>query len=219
MSIFSRIVDHRNPDSLAARLRRRRHAFFGDLLAQVERPLTILDVGGTPEFWDELEFPREAVKIVVLNVRTLAPRPPHIDTLVGDARDLSAFADRSIDIVYSNSVIEHVGTLADQRRMAEEVRRVGKRYFVQTPNAYFPIEPHFLVPGYQFMPLDLRTFLLTKSRLGWTPREPDWERAKAIAGSIRLLTIAEVASMFPGAALYHERFAGLTKSVIAYHGW
>jgi len=219
MSLFARIVDHRNPGSLASRLRRRRHLFFQSLLSSVERPVTILDVGGTVEFWNNLAFPRESTKIIVLNVRRQEAPEPHFETLAGDARDLRQFADGSIDIVYSNSVIEHVGTFEDQRRMADEVRRVGKRYFVQTPNAYFPIEPHFLVPGYQFMPLDLRTFLLTKSRLGWTPREKDWERAKAIAGSVRLMTIAEVVKVFPEATLYHERFAGLTKSVIAYHGW
>ena len=58
-----------------------------------------------------------------------------------------------------------------------------------------------------------------RSRLGWTPREKDWQRAKEIAASVRLMTIDEVVRLFPEADLYHERFAGLTKSVVAYHGW
>ena len=219
MSLFARIVDHREPASLAARLRRRRHEFFEGLLSGVARPITILDVGGTVGFWKNFSFARDSAKIIVLNVRRENVEEAHVESIAGDARNLSDFADRSIDVVYSNSVIEHVGSFEDQRRMAEEVRRVGKRYFVQTPNRYFPIEPHFVVPGYQFMPLDLRTFLLTRSRLGWTPREPDWERAKEIAASVRLMTIAEVVRLFPEASLYHERFAGLTKSVVAYHGW
>jgi hypothetical protein len=219
MSLFASIADHRRPDSLAARLRRRRHEFFAGLLARVERPITILDVGGTVEFWRDMPVPQGSTKIVVLNVRPQLAPGPHFETIVGDARDLRQFANGSIDVVYSNSVIEHVGSFEDQRRMAEEVRRVGKRYFVQTPNKFFPIEPHFVVPGYQFMPLDVRAFLLTRSRLGWTPREKDWQRAKEIAASVRLMTIDEVVRLFPEADLYHERFAGLTKSVVAYHGW
>ena len=218
MSLFSRIVDFRDPNSLSSRMRRRRLAFFEGLLDGLPRPVTILDVGGTAAFWQTLQV-GDGVTIVILNLRSEPVHEPHLRSIAGDARDLSAFADRSIDIVYSNSVIEHVGSLEDQRRMADEIRRVGKRYFVQTPNAYFPIEPHFLVPGFQFMPLDLRTLLLTKFRLGWTPRERDWKKAREIAGSVRLMTESEVMRAFPGASIYRERFAGLTKSVIAYHGW
>jgi Methyltransferase domain len=219
MSLFSRIADHRDPGSLASRLRQRRHEFFLKLLETLPRPISILDVGGTSTFWKNLALKADDARIVLLNVFEQSPESPNTRSIAGDARDLRQFADNSFDIVYSNSVIEHVGLLPNQRQMANEIRRVGKRYFVQTPNAYFPIEPHFLVPGYQFMPLPLKTLLLTKSRLGWTPREPDWERAKEIAGSIRLLTISEMVALFPEATMYRERFAGLTKSVIAYHGW
>ena len=157
MSLFSRIVDFRDPNSLSSRMRRRRLAFFEGLLDLLPRPVTILDVGGTAAFWQALQV-GDGVTIIILNLRSEPVQEPHLRSIAGDARDLSAFADRSIDIVYSNSVIEHVGSLEDQRRMADEIRRVGKRYFVQTPNAYFPLEPHFLVPGFQFMPLTFARF-------------------------------------------------------------
>lgn len=219
MSLFARIVDFRNPNSLSSQMRRRRLVFFQDLVDRVSGPVTILDVGGTPAFWSSLQLKNPDVSIILLNLRDEPSDEPNIRSIVGDGRDLSAFADQSIDIVYSNSVIEHVGDLEDQQRMAREIRRVGKRYFVQTPNAFFPLEPHFLVPGYQFMPLSLRTFLLTKFRLGWTPREKDWEKAKEIAGSVRLMTETEVVRSFPEATLHREWFAGLVKSITVYHGW
>jgi hypothetical protein len=219
MNLFARVADHRDPSSLAARLRLRRLEFFTGLLAAVPGPVTILDVGGHAPFWKAMDVPNERVDVILLNVTHAGEQDPRFRYITGDARDLSEFDSQSIDIVYSNSVIEHVGSFEQQRRMADEVRRVGKRYFVQTPNAYFPIEPHFMFPAYQFLPLDARTFLLTKFRLGWTPRERNWERAKEIAGSIRLLSIPEVSRLFPEASLYRERFGGLTKSVIAYHGW
>jgi 2-polyprenyl-3-methyl-5-hydroxy-6-metoxy-1,4-benzoquinol methylase len=70
------------------------------------------------------------------------------------------FQNDEFDIVFSNSVIEHVGSYEEQNLMASEVRRVGKRYFIQTPNLFFPIEPHFLFPFFQFLPLDYRVTLI-----------------------------------------------------------
>jgi hypothetical protein len=57
---------------------------------------------------------------------------------------------------FSNSVIEYVGDFPDQQRMADEVRRVGDRYRVQSMSKHFPIEPRFVFPFYQHLPLWLR---------------------------------------------------------------
>lgn len=50
--------------------------------------------------------------------------------------------------------------------MAREIRRIGKHYFVQTPNCLFPIEPHFLFPGFQWMPSFLKVILIRHYNLG-----------------------------------------------------
>jgi hypothetical protein len=55
------------------------------------------------------------------------------------------YRDKEFDIAFSNSVIEHVGNDLRIRQMADEVRRVGRNY-LQTPNYYFPLEPHFFFP-------------------------------------------------------------------------
>ncbi|MGH7860878.1 MAG: methyltransferase domain-containing protein [Candidatus Dormibacteraceae bacterium] len=81
---------------------------------------------------------------------------PPFQSVIGDARDLAQFQAQAFDVAFSNSVIEHVGGADDQRRMASEAMRVASHYFVQTPKHYFPIEPHFLVPGFQFMPSGLK---------------------------------------------------------------
>ena len=165
LSLFSQLADHRDPDSVAARLRARRLQFFRGLLESLESPVSILDVGGTPDFWKRLAFAGNGIRVTILNVTAEPSGDPHLTTVQGDARDLRPYGDASFDVVYSNSVIEHVGTFADQRRMASEIRRVGKRYFVKTPNARFPIEPHFVFPGFQFLPASARAFLI--SRAGW----------------------------------------------------
>lgn len=129
------------------------------------------------------------------------------------------FADDEFDVVYSNSAIEHIGDRTDQHSAADEIRRVGKRYFVQTPNFWFPLEPHFLVPGFQFLPLRWKALLLQRFNLGHIPRRPDYSSAKETVQSIRLLTPDEFHSFFPGSTMYRERFLGLTKSLMVADGW
>ena len=66
--------------------------------------------------------------------------------------------------------------------------RVGKRYFVQTPNKRFPLEPHFLFPFFQYLPSWLRAQMVHRFDVGWYKRIPDYSAAKAEVDSIQLLT-------------------------------
>jgi len=126
------------------------------------------------------------------------------------------FKDKSFDAVFSNSVIEHVGTFEDQKMMANEVIRVTNFYFIQTPNLYFPIEPHFLVPFFQFFPLSLKVFLVKNFSLGWVEKEKNSENALNTINSIRLLNYKEMNLLFPKSYIFREKFLGLTKSFFAY---
>ena len=119
------------------------------------------------------------------------------------------------DAVYSNSVIEHVGEIEDMRRMAQEIKRVGKRYYVQTPYLYFPIEPHFVFPLFQFLPISWRVYLLRHFNLGWVDRS-ERTNAEADVRSIKLLSKTQFRSLFPNAVIAGEKFMGLTKSLFAW---
>jgi ubiquinone/menaquinone biosynthesis C-methylase UbiE len=163
---------------------------------------TVLDVGsGDGTFWS-LFVPMAAlreVRILSCDLRLVAgPRPGFI---VADALRLP-FRDKSIDILFSNSVLEHVGDTAAQIRYATEVRRVAKRYFVQVPNRDFPIEPHFLVPFMQYLPTHARRWV-GKTVFG-------------TAEEIHLPSYSTVCSLFPGATIQRERFWGLTKAFYVY---
>ena len=116
-------------------------------------------------------------------------------------------------------LIEHVGGWADQRTAAAEIRRISPRLFVQTPNRYFPVEPHFLVPGFQFLPIAARVALVRRFALGHMPREPEPERAMASVKSIRLLDAGAMRALFPGSRIFREKIGFLTKSLVAYQGW
>jgi 2-polyprenyl-3-methyl-5-hydroxy-6-metoxy-1,4-benzoquinol methylase len=217
--MLKRLADNRDHASLAVQFRRKRFAFFLSLLSQLERPIYILDIGGTEAYWKTMGLdPNDQVFITLLNLTQEDITLPHITSSVGDARNIQA-ENGSFDIVFSNSVIEHVGTFQDQVRMAEEVRRVGKCYFVQTPHKYFPLEPHFLFPFFQFLPVRIQVWLLQNFRLGWFEKTPDLQKATEIVKSIRLLSRKEFLLLFPDAKLYEEKVFGMTKSFVAYEGW
>ena len=198
-------------------MRRSRLAQFLRLLPEGYNRARILDVGGTELSWAYIWNERcERLSITLLNLieeRTSGRLP--LRSLVGDARDLSRFAANEFDFCYSNSVIEHVGTLSDQRMMADEIRRVARGYFIQTPYRYFPLEAHFHVPGWAQLPVGLRTALHRKLDLGWMPAEPDYLKARMEVEQIRLLSIRELQLLFRDAEIRCEKIGPFVKSLIA----
>jgi hypothetical protein len=215
--MIPQFADNHDPDSLASRLRLKRNQRFRYLIEGLPRPLKILDVGGFETVWENIGFVnRPDIQIILLNVHRCETSYSNVRCVIGDARHMPQFSDEEFDVVYSNSVIEHVGGLCDMKLMADEIRRVGKRYFLQTPYRYFPIEPHFLFPMFQFLPLPLQTYLVQHFDLGWMGRHVVKEEAEKAVLSIQLLSRGELRSFFPDADLENERFFGLTKSLLAY---
>jgi hypothetical protein len=219
--VWTRIVDNSDENSIATRMRRKRFNLFLDILRTVPKssshPIKILDIGGTQRFWEDMGFTNQSdVHITLLNLEPQQIDHENLSSLVGDATDLVGIKDREFDLVFSNSVIEHVGDLDRQRRMAQEVQRVGQRYFVQTPNYLFPIEPHFVFVGFQWLPVWMRTLLVRNFSLGWMPRASDATEARQLVDSVRLLRRKEFKALFPTATIYEERILGMTKSFVAY---
>lgn len=203
--------------SYALRFRRARFRLFEELVSDFGgRPVNILDVGGFEEFWTNMGFDLGKHTITVLNLESEWKPSTHanVKSVVGDACDMKEYKRGDFDIVFSNSVLEHVGTFDRQRMMANEVRRIGESYFVQTPNYYFPMEPHFHVPFFQNLPLAVRQRLIQRFALGCMPRIPDPHEARKLAEETRLLTKREMKELFPDARVEEEKLVGLTKSII-----
>ena len=205
--------------SIQTRIRKKRFAFFQSLISSLPRPLNVLDVGGTQEFWEKVGFIKPDVSILLYNLTQAETPYSQMKSMAGDARNMHEFKDKEFDVVFSNSVIEHVGTYQQQRQMAEEVQRVSKRYCVQTPNRYFPIEPHVLLPFFQFYPFGLKVFILSHFKTPWGWKIETKEEAIEYVNEIRLLTEKELRILFPGAKIYKERFLGFCKSLTMYKGW
>ncbi len=178
---------------------------------------TMLDVGGTTAMWQASEVPLRQVHVLNVDPQWIQLEQPSrmpVARLVGNALSLPV-ADREYDIVFSNSVIEHVGTWDQQLKFAAEVRRCGERLWIQTPAREFFIEPHYLTPFIHWFPKSVQRRLLPYfSVWGWLNR-PTAQGVDDILNEIRLLSRAEMKVLFPDCDILEEKLWGMTKSYIA----
>ncbi len=169
------------------------------------RPIAVLDVGGRPDYWNNVGFENIAAICLLNNDERELGRKTSSDLFVGevgDARNLSNYADKSVDLVHSNSVIEHVGQWHDMCTMADEVLRVGLSGWIQTPAWGFPIEPHFRLPFLHWFAQPLRRMMLRASR-DYGPM--DIRDRRYHIDRINLLSRGEVRSLFPECEIFVER--------------
>lgn len=205
--------------SINQKFREKRFKFFLSLLQKIDSkdPIKILDIGGTQIYWEKMDFTdKKNIHITLLNLEQEPVMYSNFTSLKGDACNLSMFVDNQFDIVYSNSVIEHLYSYEKQQKMANDVRRIGKNYYVQTPNYYFPIEPHWLFPFFQFLPFKLRVLLTSNFNLGHYKKSKTKEAAISRVEEVKLLTSKQMRQLFPDGEIYHEKFMGLTKSITIY---
>ncbi|MFC2061486.1 class I SAM-dependent methyltransferase [Elusimicrobiota bacterium] len=150
------------------------------------------------------------------------------------------FPDKSFDVVFCNSVIEHVSidekevwnvkkgkdfkklSLINQKKFADEIRRIGKKYFVQTPNKYFIFEPHVRLPYESFkedpagfinyLPRPVLIQLLKYMRKLLVSQK---YRIVRYAPSYNLLGKKDLRYLFPDAIIKTEKFLFMDKSYVA----
>lgn len=191
----------------AAVFRRKRRQKFLALFPTREFA-SLIDVGGLVTEWRD--DPR---RITVVNL--MPQDDSRCTVIVGDGRK-TGFADSTFDLAYSNSTIEHVGEWKDQKALADEIRRVGRAVYCQTPNKWFPLEVHYLTLFLHWRPRVLRSYFVARFLTGWgwlaRPNRADVER---YAKSVNLLSFSEMQQLFPDCRIERERFLGLTKSLIA----
>jgi hypothetical protein len=175
--------------------------------------MRVLDLGGGPPFWRG--FAVQPKHVTILNLLQFEAPEPWIETVVGDAcAPPSTILAEHYDLVVSNSVIEHVGGHVQRQRFADVVQAVAERHWVQTPYRYFPVEPHWLCPGMQFLPLRARAALTRRWPLS-PARASTTTGAVENAAWVELLSLTEMRFYFPSSQLWYERIGGLVKSVTA----
>ena len=200
---------------LSRRFRRRRMQRFVRE-CRITAETRVLDIGGTPDNWQLVPV---APRVVLLNMpRARAELSGAAQWVAGDGRELP-FSDSAFNVVFSNSVIEHVGDAASQQRFAREVARVGRSYWVQTPNRWFPVEQHLLTPLVHWLPKRWQSAIVRRGTVWSALTRPTADRRdfyiEHYLRDVKLLSYHDMQALFPGARIVRERFLGMTKSLIA----
>jgi hypothetical protein len=205
-----RIVGAYDTDSFSGRARARRWQMFAERFPGVA-DMHVLDIGGDIRAWRLAEI--RPAHLTLLNITEQEVDEPWITAIVGDACAPPPLP--TADLVYSNSVIEHVGGHQRRKAFAAVVRDAAPRYWVQTPNRWFPIEPHFMFPGLQYLPAEAQASLVRHWPLGNHGDVDEPTRALEDVLDIDLVSATEMRLYFPDGEIARERFAGLTKSLIS----
>jgi Methyltransferase domain len=177
----------------------------------IDNSTRVIDVGGTSFIWRLTECHPQ---VTLINMRVPEDVDPHHQIVVGSGRAIP-FADDSFDLSFSNSVIEHVGSRIAKLEYAQELRRVSRQYWVQTPNRLFPVEPHFICLFLHWLPFSFQRRLIRHFSVWGLVRKPSQRDVDLALKDVDLLTERDLRDLFPDAEIIKERFFGLAKSLIA----
>lgn len=223
MGIAQKVVNYTRP--LRTGFRQRRIKPFLKLIEKVfeERgEVSIIDVGGTREYWNMIPASMFESKNIVVTVVNFSSEAFESDErfrfIEGNGCQLDDLDDNSFDIVHSNSVIEHVGTWEHMVQFARETRRLAPRYWIQTPYFWFPIEPHCMTPFFHWLPWSMRVKLVMWFSLGNWQRRTNVDSAVRAVESARLLDQTMLRALYPDAQSRVERLLLLPKSLIMVRG-
>ena len=196
--------------------RKRKLETFFELVKQ-KNAIKVLDVGGAIENSSQLFelFPYKnnisVINISEEDIRAISKAYPEVDARVGDACNLP-WPDKYFDIVYSNAVIEHVGDFGRQQKMASEIIRVGKRWFVTTPNRWYPFEFHMRLPFVTWLPF--HGYLKFGSLICFNHVKRKYVFGQKI-DHLRLMTANELRVCFPGSRIIKQRVTFMPETLIA----
>ena len=218
-----KLSDYDSQESIGTKLRARRIAPLLEIMDEISAEhgsVNIIDIGGTENYWNIISLQcleKHKVNITIVNLPGTGTPTDHglFRFIEADACDLAQIPDKSFHIAHSNSVLEHVGDWEHMVRFSEELSRVADKYFVQTPNFWFPIEPHFMTPFFHWFPKSARIWLVLRYDLGHFKKAVSIDHAVRIVESIRLLNRKRFQELFKEADILTERLFWMPKSFIA----
>jgi hypothetical protein len=176
----------------------------------------VLDVGGSPSIW---QFATVQPRLTIFNLpAAIGPAPESVARVAGDGCMLP-FKNKAFDIVFSNSVIEHLGAQSQRERFAAEVARAGRDYWVQTPNRRFAFEMHLMLPLVHHLPKSWQRRIVHRFTIWQVLVRPSRAQRdyyiEHFLNELHLLDAPELQALFPDGRIVRERFFGFTKSLIA----
>lgn len=225
-SFTQSITDYHSTASIGSYFRQRRAKHIVNLIEQcfeVYHKVDIVDIGGRPSYWNiipEAILEKNRVHITLINYSDELGEVnhPRFKSVIADGCDLHQYESQSFQLAHSNSVVEHVGNWDKVSALASEIKRLAPAYYVQTPNFWFPLEPHFMTPIFHWLPKPVQVQMISRWTLGHMNKQTSTYDAVQLIESVRLLDSTMFFSLFDDAERHKERILGLPKSLIALKG-
>jgi hypothetical protein len=206
--------------------RAQRRKVFSGFLGDVSAPVKILDLGGTVKFWMDWGIADQPLlEVTLVNNHTIDHAHaddeitvPNIKRMNQDVLELTSQQLAPYDMIFSNSMIEHLPGADAQKALASVILGSRLPYFVQTPNKNAPVDPHFpkALPFFAAYPRPVKARLWSWSGLGSGWRATDFDTALASLNKYyHPLSKADLGKLFPGAKILVERPLGVPMSIIA----
>jgi 2-polyprenyl-3-methyl-5-hydroxy-6-metoxy-1,4-benzoquinol methylase len=191
---------------------------------------TILDLGGGDgSYMDRFGDTLRNYSVIIADISEdsieKASNKGYSAIVIDGSSNNLPFDDHEIDCIFCNSVIEHITIPKDQlwsdisnssdfskssfiiqQHFASEIIRCAKKYYVQTPHKYFPIEAHTWFPFIGYLNRRTQLKLIKFLNTFWVKKtEPDWN----------LLTEKDMKKLFPDAGIFVFKKFGFKKEIIA----
>jgi SAM-dependent methyltransferase len=173
-----------------------RNRMFAVLLRELSptAETRVVDIGVTPEaeladsnaFERFYPWPRNVVATSFEDASAIEQRFPGVRFVRTDG-DVLPFADGEFDVAVAIAVLEHVGDREHQRRFMAEIVRVSGACFLTTPNRWFPLELHTMLPLLHWMPQSAHQWVLRHVGL----------RTWAETSHLNLLSRRDLAALVP----------------------
>ncbi len=206
------------------RSRLKRMELFYDL-CKPDETSTLLDVGGEidPTGHRQLQLIdgyKWKHNISALNnspdhIAVIKNYYPEINAVIGDACQLP-WPDKYFDIAYSNAVIEHVGSFKRQKQMSSEIMRVAKRWFVATPNRFYPFEFHIRLPFITWLPGKM--YLVAGAIMRYNHIKNNYMFFAGIQENLSLLTESQFKRCFQSSNIIKQKITIWPETLIAVGG-
>ena len=208
---IAKLIDPDHAGSFTHRMRQQRLEEFKRRFPDLA-DMRVLDLGGTAVSWSVLGLRPASVTVVNLDHDGKGTCEPWMEIVHADA---CAGGFGQFDLVFSNSLMEHLGGHARRQQFANVVRESAPAWWVQTPYRYFPIEPHWVFPGFQFLPFRMRVLICQHWSMLHMPACKDAAEAADLVASTELISGTEMRTYFPNSEIWFERIAGIPKSLVA----
>jgi hypothetical protein len=216
-------------DRIRARAARKRSTLFLRHVEHLPRPVSVIDLGGSAQMWRRWGITAsDGLRIVLANdhradrTHRAEPLPgSFVENWLVDARELTPAQLAAYDVIFSNSMLEHLPTRAQQAALAEVIARSGRPYFIQVPNKHCIVDPHFPHPLAAFFaawPRPMQAWVWQRHRLGSEGCPSSADDAIARVHGYNPLARRDLAALFPQARIVTEWNLGLPMSLIAIGG-